>query len=120
MYKKKWLQRVHPKITQNHANQRLAWANQYAHYTLDNWKHVKWSNKCSIKQGKGIKLVWTFQTLSEQLYMHNIEAKRTGKSVLKMFWAGFGYNVCTELVPLDGDLDSRRGEVTAQVIYDLY
>jgi transposase len=37
-----------------------------------------------------------------------------------MFWAGFGYNICTELVPLDGDPDLHRGGVTAQVIYDLY
>jgi hypothetical protein len=37
-----------------------------------------------------------------------------------MFWAGFGYNVCTELVPLDGDPDSRCVGVIAQVIYDLY
>jgi hypothetical protein len=37
-----------------------------------------------------------------------------------MFWAGFIYNICMELVPLDGDPDLRRGGVTAQVIYNLY
>jgi hypothetical protein len=52
--------------------------------------------------------------------MHDIKAKQTRKSLLKMFWAGFGYNIYTELVPLDGDPDSRRGGVTAKVIYNLY
>jgi hypothetical protein len=41
MHKKEWLQRVCPELTENHANQRLAWANQYANYTLEDWKHVK-------------------------------------------------------------------------------
>ena len=86
MHKKKWLQRVRPEITENHANQRLAWANQYAHYTLEDWKRVKWSDECSIERGKGIRPIWTFRKPSEQLYMHDIKAKRTGKSVSKMFW----------------------------------
>jgi hypothetical protein len=32
-----------------------------------------------------------------------------------MFWAAFGYRLRTELVPIDGDLESAREEVTARV-----
>ena len=37
-----------------------------------------------------------------------------------MFWAGFGYNTRTGLVPLDGDPESLRGGVTSMAIHDLY
>jgi hypothetical protein len=120
MHKKKWLQRVRPELKEEHAIQRLAWANRYAHFVLEDWKQVKWSDECSVERGEGIKPIWTFRKPSEQLYNHDIKAKRTGKSVKKMFWAGFGYDIRTELVPLDGDPNSSRGGVTAKVIYDLY
>jgi len=37
-----------------------------------------------------------------------------------MFWAAFGDNVRTGLIPLDGDPDSERGGVSGRVIRDLY
>jgi transposase len=37
-----------------------------------------------------------------------------------MFWAGFGYDTRSGLVPLDGDVDSPNGGVTSRVIFDLY
>ena len=37
-----------------------------------------------------------------------------------MFWAAFGQNIRTGLVPLDGDPESARGGVTARVIVELY
>ena len=40
-----------------------------------------------------------------------------------MFWAVFGHNCHTVLVPLDGDPESARGGVTGQIIawtYELY
>ena len=37
-----------------------------------------------------------------------------------MFWAGFGEDIRTGLVPLDGDPEAPRGGVTARVIRELY
>jgi hypothetical protein len=37
-----------------------------------------------------------------------------------MFWAGFGYQYRTGLIPLDGDPTSQRGGVTSSVIRALY
>ena len=37
-----------------------------------------------------------------------------------MFWACFGYNTRTGLVPLDGDPNLARGGVTAAIIRDIY
>ena len=120
MHKKKWLQKVRPEIKEEHANQRLTWANRYAYFTPEDWNRVKWSDECSVERGEGIRPIWTFRKPSEQLIEHNIKEKRTGKGVKKIFWAGFGYNTRTELIPLDGDPDAPRGGVTARRIYDLY
>lgn len=120
MHKKKWLQKVRPEIQPHHAAQRLAWANRYAQYGPDQWSHIKWSDECTIERGIGIRPVWTFNPPSIQLREGDIKIQRCGKSVKKMFWAGFGYNCRTGLVPLDGDPESARGGVTSQVIHDLY
>ncbi len=37
----------------------------------------------------------------------------------KMFWAVFGYGIRSQLVPMDGDLESAKGGVTAQVYKDV-
>jgi hypothetical protein len=37
-----------------------------------------------------------------------------------MLWAGFGYNIHTGLIPLDGDPESACGSVTSWVICGVY
>lgn len=37
-----------------------------------------------------------------------------------MFWAAFGEDIHTGLIPLDGDEDAPRGGISARVIRDLY
>lgn len=37
-----------------------------------------------------------------------------------MFWAAFGFNRKTGLLPLEGDPESARGGVTSWVIYNVY
>jgi transposase len=120
MHKKKWLQKVGPEIHPHHAAQRLAWANRYAHFTPDNWKQVRWTDECTIERGEGIRHIYTFNPPTVQLREHDVKVKRCGKSVKQMFWAGFGYDIRTGLVPLDGDPDSPRGGVSSRVIRDLY
>jgi DDE superfamily endonuclease len=44
-----------------------------------------------------------------------IQPRRCRKQKSKMFWAAFGYSLRTQLIPMDSDLDSTRGGVTAQV-----
>jgi transposase len=73
-----------------------------------------------VERGKGIKPVWTFTRPSEQLVEHDVRELRCGKGVKKMFWAAFGYNCRTGLLPLDGDSESVGGGVTGRVIRDVY
>jgi hypothetical protein len=64
--------------------------------------------------------VWTFLRPLEQLIQGDVKEKRCGKSVKKMFWAAFGYNIRTGLLSLDGDPESVRRGVTSRVIIEVY
>jgi hypothetical protein len=57
---------------------------------------------------------------SPTTYEHGVHGLRYGKGVKKIFWAGFGYNSHTSLVPSDGDPESRgRRGVTSWVIHSV-
>ena len=120
MNRRKWQQRKRPEIKPENAVKRLQWARQYEHFSPEDWRRVKWSDECSVERGMGIRPVWTFLRPSEQLVEGDVKEIRCGKSVKKMFWAAFGQNIRTGLVPLDGDPESARGGVTARVIVELY
>lgn len=79
-----------------------------------------WTDECSVERGKGVRPVWTWNSPAKQLEMQDIHTIQTGKSVKQMFWAGFGYNQRTGLVPLDGDPNSQHSGVTSSIISDLY
>ena len=120
MGRRKWRQKQRPEIKDSHAERRLQWARMYESFTPDMWARVKWSDECMVERGAGIRPVWTFTRPCDQLVKHDIQEKRCGKSVKKMFWAAFGQDTRTGLIPLDGDPDSRRGGITARVIVSLY
>ena len=113
-------QRQRPELQPHYAEKRLQWAQMYAHFTPDDWRDVKWTDECSVERGKGVQPIWTWNTPTEQLQQRDIHEVRCGRSIKKMFRAGFGYNTRTGLVPLDGDPESLRGGVTSMVIRDLY
>ena len=118
--RRKWRQRLRPELRQRHTDSRLEWALKYKDFTAEDWRKVKWSDECSVERGAGIRPVWTFLRPSEQLLQGDVKEKRTGKGVKQMFWAGFGQEIRTGLIPLDGDPDSARGGVNAKVIVELY
>ena len=120
MHKCKWMQHKQPEIQPIHAEKRLQWAQEYAHYTPSDWRSVIWTDECSVERGAGVQPIWTWNTPTEQLQKSDVHAVRTGKGIKKMFWAGFTHDRQTGLVPLDGDPMSRRGGVTSSIIYDLY
>jgi transposase len=119
--KKKWIQKKRPFITPAHAQKRLEWAIRHQAYTLNDWIRVSWSDECTIERGVGVKPTWTFVRPRDQLRERDVQGVRcSGKGVKKMFWAAFGHNRRTGLVPIDGDPLSERGGVTSWVIRELY
>ena len=115
MDRRKQRQRKRPEIKQVYANKRLEQARTYAFYTPE-----MWSDKYLIERRAGIRLIWTFLRSSEQILERDLQEKRYGKSVKKIFWVAFSQTLRTGLILLDGDPTSARGRVTARVIIDLY
>ena len=109
MGRRKWKQLKRPEILEIHAQKRLAWAHPYAHFSPQDWACVRWSDECTVERGSGSETIWTFRRPSEQLKERDVSTYRTGKAVKQMFWAAFGEDFRTGLVPLDGDPNSPRG-----------
>ena len=121
MNQRKWRQRNRPKLTQAHADARLAWAISHQTYSIIDWHKVTWSDECTVERGRGVRPVWTLVRPCEQLYLKDVEPVLcSGKGVKKMLWAAFGSNRRTGLMPLDGDPESARGGVSAWVIKAVY
>ena len=54
LHKRKWMQRKWPELQAIHAEKRLQWAHEYAHYTPMDWRRVIWIDECSVERGAGI------------------------------------------------------------------
>lgn len=120
MDRRKWLQKQRPMLTKEHAQKRLQWAIRHRRWTSIWWRRVRWTDECTVERGIGVQPIYTFTRPYEQERLGDVKEKRCGKGVKKMLWAGFGYNIRTGLVPLDGDESSKRKGVTARVIQALY
>ena len=106
LHMQKWKQCKRPEITEENAEKRLRWARTYANYTAEDFKKVIWSDECSVERGIGARHIWTFNSPRQQILKRDIHALRCGKGVKQMFWAAFGFDRRTGLLPLDGDPDS--------------
>lgn len=110
MGKRKWLQKKRPALTEERARKRLEWAHRYQH---TDWSRVKWSDEGMVRRGQGIRPIYTFLRPSEQIEQGDVAHPRPQGAVRQMFWAAFGPQSRTPLIPLVGN-------VNAQGIYDLY
>ncbi len=79
-----WLAKDRPKLTEEHAATRLAWAKKHKDWTLEQWKAIIWSDECSVEQGSGKKRLWVFRTPKQKWLrkMVNEKPKKKGISVM--------------------------------------
>lgn len=73
-----------------------------------------------VERGNGVRPIWTFNRPRDQLEKHDVHKKGHGSRIKQMFWAAFGEQYRTGLVPVDGDPESARGGVTGGIIRLLY
>jgi hypothetical protein len=116
----RWKQRGRLALKPQHAAKRFAWARTYAHFISEDWVKVRWTDECSVERGRGIGARWTFTRPSEQLERKDVHSRPCGKGVSQMFWAGFGTNMRTELIELNGNPIAKKKGVTGVIIRQLY
>ena len=58
---RKWRAVKRPLLTPKHAKQRLAWARVHQHWTVDDWKHVIWSDESAIEKDSNATSHWVLR-----------------------------------------------------------
>ena len=68
-----------------------------------------------IERGKGARDERVFRRPRERLLPENVPPRPVQGGIQQIFWAAFGYECRTDLLIMDGDPESARGDVTAAV-----
>jgi hypothetical protein len=111
----KWRAKRRPKLTQAHADVRLAWAQAHLDSELADWMRVMWSDECSVERGKGKRPVWVFRTPCQKWDKEMIDPYPSGKDASVMVWAGFsGEKGRSKLIIMERDTQARRGGYSAR------
>ena len=107
---KKWVAQARPKLTEEHARERLAFARKYEGYTAEDWRQFVFSDECSVERGTGKARDWVFRTPQQKWDPKMLSVYSKGKGVSVMVWAAI-YDGCkrSELVIMERDPESKRG-----------
>jgi len=97
---KKWRAKKRPKLTEDHAVERLHWALRYADWTEEDWRWVIWSDECSVEKSKNPRRVWVFRTAYEKWDKECIQTYEKGGEVKMMVWGCFWGPYRGTIVPL--------------------
>ena len=83
---RKWLAKKRPKLTEQHAAKRLAWAREYRSFTVHDWEGVIFSDECSVEKSTGSQ-TWVFHLPSEKWHRSYILPKKCRKETSLMVWS---------------------------------
>ena len=86
---RKWLAKKRPKLTEQHAAKRLAWALEYRSFTVDDWEGVIFSDECSVEKSPTGSQAWVFRLPSEKWNRSCILPKKCRKETSLMVWSCF-------------------------------
>jgi Transposase/DDE superfamily endonuclease len=105
---RKWKAVKRALLTQRHAINRLKWAREHRHWTVDDWRKVAWSDECAVqKDSDPIQLrVFRRQTKDEKYAPKNIQGKSRDGDVSQMIWASFMGNKLGPIVFLNGSVNA--------------
>lgn len=80
-----------PGLTEDMRKKRLQWAQDHAHWTLEDWKKVIWTDETAVVLGsrRGSFRVWR---TANQRYDSTVVRPRWNGSMEFMFWGAFTYD----------------------------
>jgi transposase len=97
-----------PLLTARHKQKRLAFANKYREWTVEDWKRVIWSDETKINRmgSDGRQYVW--KQKGEGLIEREVQStlKFGGGNI--MVWGCMGWNGVGQLVEVEGRMDANQ------------
>jgi len=88
---RKWKAVKRALLTKKHAANRLSWAKEHQHWTVDNWRKVVWSDECAVQKDSDPRQLQVFrrQNKEEKYAIKNIQPKSRGGDISQMIWGCF-------------------------------
>ena len=78
-----------PGLRPENVEKRLEWAMRYKDWTVEDWKHVIWSDESSLKIGVNSRRQWIIRPKEERLNPKYVKKTFKGECVIVMVWACF-------------------------------
>jgi hypothetical protein len=90
--------RQKPWLSPKHITDRLQWAKDHEHWTVEDWKRVIWSDECSVVVELSPKRPRVWRRKGEEMHPECLVPKLKGNRVSLMVWACFSYGHLSDLV----------------------
>ena len=87
---RKWIAKRRPKLTEERAAKRLAWALERKDWSVERFQTTIWSDECTIEKSTHAKQIWVFRTPDEKWEKDCIMAVKKGHRVSGMVWGCLG------------------------------
>ena len=83
---RKWRAVKRPLLNKEHVKKRLEWVRAHRHWTVDDWKHVIWSDECAVQKDSNATGYWVFrrQNKQEKYDPRNVRAKARDGNLSQM------------------------------------
>lgn len=88
--------RIKPFLTQLAKDKRLAWALEHAHWTVEDWSRVIWTDECALKVGEVSGNIWVTRRPDEEYHEDCLQPKFRKRPTV-MIW---GCMIGEELGPM--------------------
>ena len=86
---RKWIAKRRPKLTDERAAKRLAWALERKDWSAEQFQTTIWSDECTIEKSTQARQTWVFRTPDEKWEKDCIMAVKKGNGVSVMVWGCF-------------------------------
>jgi len=110
-----WKARKRPRLQEEHARKRLAWARVHRNWTVEQWRKVVWSDECSVELGKGKQGKWVFRLnrRNEKWKKEYITPYNKSKGMSVMVWVAIWGGEHTPIQAMTRDPDAARNGYSA-------
>ena len=97
---RRWLAKKRPRLTEERAAKRLAWALERKNWTEEDFEGTLWSDECSVEKSDDARQIWVAREPSQKWDKEMIHDKPKGKGISLMIWGCFHGKTRGTFVPL--------------------